>query len=234
MMDELYIVQVTRDDVSVSSEPVVAAVYAPGIVCADCDNTLYRCYLVRTRNSYILVGRDCAADRGGVGGTIHQWEQALAERLRVMEANLPENWGELEGNLQGRVRLAKRMYRLLHFEAHPFTQGMARRLEERGALSERQWKAIACILTERGNLATMRRRRDLGWRLRLLAELDLRPEDRAAVERMQRWNRGAGVLSSRDERRIWALEDNYLAQRRKQSAQRAVDIAQTLEYFEVR
>ncbi len=80
----------------------------------------------------------------------------------------------------------------------------------------------------------MRRRRDLGWRLRLLAELDLRPEDRAAVERMQRWNRGAGVLSSRDERRIWALEDNYLAQRRKQSAQRAVDIAQTLGYFEVR
>jgi hypothetical protein len=109
---------------------------------------------------------------------------------------------------------------------------MRQRLWEGQPLSRGQVRKVREMKKERGNLAGMRRRRDLAHRLARLAEVELAPEDEEKVRSLGRQNvswrkRGQMYLLSEKQRRlISALEEKYLDQRLANTARWVDRLAQ--------
>jgi hypothetical protein len=216
------------------AEGVVAGCYGPGLVCMVCARqTLHVGLILREERAdrlrpvvrYRLVGMDCAAYLGV--REVALWREEIEEEVAFGGALCDEARREA-----GRRKLIEVLELICLLEENRFARAMRQRLREGQPLSQGQVRRVREMKKERGNLAGMRRRRDLAHRLARLAEVELAPEDEEKVRSLARQNvswRKQGqmyLLSEKQRRLISALEEKYLDQRLENTARWVDRLAQ--------
>ncbi|MBN2005200.1 MAG: hypothetical protein JXA21_17715 [Anaerolineae bacterium] len=218
-------------------DPIVLAIYAPGLACADYARhqdggaTLSYAYLAPFRDGWAWLGRECVQHANGAAHP-QPWATALDQRHPLAGTALPVNWRAT--TRRAYWSLVPLLGLLLQLEPqHGMLRGALRRITTgKQTLSARQHTTLQAILRERGavefpenrsrELAAHRHvllwRRDLAFRLARLAALDLSITDRETVQSLTAanvaWrNRRMRTLSDAQAVLVGALEARYLTQR---------------------
>ena len=217
--EQSYLALIRPEDVPSPEGPLIrAAIYAPGLACADRNNhrdgaaLLHYAYLIPWQGAWVLLGGTCVKhhyyyiyhqSRDGLPPRPHLWRTKLDNRHPLAGMGVPHNWrGRTKRNYW---RLVPLMGLIIQVEPRDRTQGMLHsylhRVTRGNELSHKQKVTLLEILRERGadqmddwskelkaHYKELKRRRDLAFRLARLADLDLAAEDAAAVSDLREDN----------------------------------------------
>jgi len=140
-----------------------------------------------------------------------------------VEANLPDNWPA--GIHPATRQWAEDVYRLCFWNPeNRFFQSLRHWVEDGKPLTPKQIASVKRDHGERGNAEGLHSRKLIRWRLQRLAELDLKPDDRATVSEFLHYARSIEGLREKRQPVIGALEYRYQKQRLEATRWRAREI----------
>ncbi|MEA3341142.1 MAG: hypothetical protein U9R15_14350 [Chloroflexota bacterium] len=203
----------------------LAVYYDPGSVSTGTYETLSYCFLHRLSGDEVVVWSrdDCRLGRQSADKAI----RLLDQRRRQVDANLPDDWPH--GIRPTMQRWAKILFRLHYFEPnHRYVTKMLQLVGTGNVLSEKQVACVQEIYRERGNVAGLRKRQLIQWRLMRLAEIDLKPRDQKTVKDFARYAKRKSGLRKTRKPVIGALEGKYWRPRLEATKHRAGLIAASL------
>ncbi len=193
-----------------------AVLYAPGLLCEQCQQQLANGFVFRTAAGRLLAGQTCL---------MTAFTESASPWLTTLDR--AQRYGPLWPVDESRIRrpwrtLAQGLGLLLQVEPdHQFALGLFQLLESGADLSAGQAAMLGKMVRERGGLAAMKRRRDLIHRLDSLKALPLSNADFEWVLDVLRWARrwrgGQMIsLSTAQEHKIIYLEEKHRQERLEQ------------------
>ncbi len=167
--EQSYLALVRPEEVPSPEGPLVrAAIYAPGLACADYSDhrdaaaLLHYAYLISWQGAWDLLGSGCVEDRyhciyyrrrEGLPPQPHLWKTRLDNRHPLAGMGVPHNWQEQTKRKYWRI--VPLMGLIIQVEPRDNTKGMLhsylhRVTRDKGDLSKRQKRTLIDILRERG------------------------------------------------------------------------------------
>ena len=205
----------------------LAVYYDPGSISMKSRLTLSYCFLERSPYSGDLKVHSGFHARLS-DERAEDARSLLDQERRRVDANLPDDWPQ--GIHPEMHHWAKRLYRLHYFEPdHSFASGLLARVKAGYVLSEKQTAVIDEMYRERGGVPGLRGRHRIQWRLRKLARLELKPDDRRTVKEFSHYAQTSQGLRESKQSVISAIEHQYWRQRLSQTERRAERIAAQLD-----
>jgi hypothetical protein len=220
---DLYIALISAAEICLPDEwpGGVALYYDPGSVSTHTWETLSYCFLQTSWDGSVevLSRDDCSLSGPLTTQAINRLDQ---ERRRV-EANLPDDWPA--GIHPATRQWTADVYRLCFWTPDDrFFKNLRRWVEDGKPLTQKQIASIKRNHGERGNTEGLHSRKLIRWRLQRLAELDLKPDDRATVSEFLYYARTIEGLLEHKQPVIGALEYKYQRQRLEATRWRAREI----------
>jgi hypothetical protein len=220
---DLYIALISAAEICLPDEWLggVALYYDPGSVSTHAWETLSYCFLQTSWNGSVevLSRDDCSLSGPLTNQAITDWTGSVV----AWRPTCPTTGRPAFIRRQGSGR---RTYTVSAFgiQMTAFSQNLRRWVEDGKPLTQKQIASIKRDHEGRGNTEGLHSRKLIRWRLQRLAELDLKPDDRATVSQFLFYARTIEGLREKRQPVIGALEYKYQEQRLEVTRWRAREI----------